>query len=72
LLVLGRPTQVVDSAWVGGDRVVADGQILTLSVDGLRQTLFERSQGISDRQSAPNRFENHYRYIMNLSVEQTV
>jgi cytosine/adenosine deaminase-related metal-dependent hydrolase len=68
LLVLGRPTQVVDSVWVGGDRIVADGQVLTLSVEALRQQLFERSQWMADRPSTPNPFEYHYRSIMNLPV----
>lgn len=70
LLVLGRPTQVVDSVWVGGDRVVSSGQVLTLSVDTLRQQLFERSQWMFNRQSATtDPFESHYRSVMNLDVQ---
>lgn len=68
LLVLGRPTQAVDSVWVRGDRVVAGGQVLTLSVETLRQQLFERSQWMFNRQATPNPFENHYRSIMNLPI----
>ena len=30
LLVLGRPTQVVDSAWVKGKRLVAEGKVTTI------------------------------------------
>jgi 5-methylthioadenosine/S-adenosylhomocysteine deaminase len=65
LLILGRPTNAVDSVWVGGDRIVAGGQVLTTSVDRLRHQLFERSQWSCDR-STGNRFEAHYRATMNL------
>jgi 5-methylthioadenosine/S-adenosylhomocysteine deaminase len=67
LLVLGRPTQVVDGAWVGGDRVVAEGKPVHINVEELRQQLFERSHWISDRVSKTlPQFEVHYRQIMNL------
>lgn len=49
LLIWGRPTQAVHSAWVGGKRVVADHQVVTVDVAQLRQQLFEHSAW----QSAP-------------------
>jgi cytosine/adenosine deaminase-related metal-dependent hydrolase len=68
LLILGRPTQAVDSVWVAGKRVVADGQVQTIDVDHLRQQLFERSQWDCDRQSRTVReMEAHYRSVMKLS-----
>ncbi|MCL6433757.1 MAG: amidohydrolase [Leptolyngbyaceae cyanobacterium HOT.MB2.61] len=69
LLVLGRPTQAVDSAWVRGNRIIASGQITTISVDDLRRSLFERSQWMSDRQSkSVKQVEAHYRSVLNLPV----
>lgn len=68
LLVLGRPTQAVDSVWVRGNRVVAAGQVTTIEVDQLRQNLFEQSQWETSRQSpAMEAIESHYRLVMNLS-----
>lgn len=67
LLVLGRPTQVVDSVWVKGDRVVAEGKVTTIDVDNLRRTLFEQSQWATDRTSVTlPKFETRYRNLMDL------
>lgn len=67
LLVLGRPTQVVDSAWVRGKRLVADGKVTTIDVNTLRQTLFDHSQWSGDRQSITvQQVEAHYRSVMDL------
>ncbi|QLE55650.1 amidohydrolase [Nostoc sp. TCL26-01] len=68
LLVLGRPTNVVDSAWVKGKQIVANGQVTTINVDELRQELFNLSEWTTQRQS-PTRtqLEHHYRHIMGLS-----
>lgn len=67
LLVLGRPTQAVDSVWVNGKRIVADGRVTTINVDELRQQLFERSQWITNRQSKTvSEIEAHYRSVMGL------
>jgi cytosine/adenosine deaminase-related metal-dependent hydrolase len=67
LLVLGRPTNAVDSVWVNGQQVVAQGQVMTIDVDALRQELFERSQWAANRQSqAVNQVEAHYRRVMGL------
>ncbi|WP_430683429.1 amidohydrolase [Leptolyngbya sp. AN02str] len=67
LLVLGRPTNVVDYAWVNGKSVVAEGKVATVDVEQLRETLWERSQWISDRPT-PTRTasESHYRKVMGL------
>jgi cytosine/adenosine deaminase-related metal-dependent hydrolase len=67
LLILGRPTQGVDSVWVKGDRVVADGKVVNINVDSLRQELFERSQWVGDRPLiTAKQLEPHYRQVMNL------
>ncbi len=67
LLILGRPTQAVDSAWVNGKRVVADGKVTTIDVDALRKNLFERSEWSINRQSATvSQIEAHYRGVMGL------
>ena len=68
LLVLGRPTNVVDSAWVNGKKIVANGQFTTIDVDNLRQELFNRSQWETKRQSQTvKQLEPHYRTVMGLS-----
>jgi cytosine/adenosine deaminase-related metal-dependent hydrolase len=67
LLVLGRPTNAVDSVWVNGQQVVTQGQVTTIDVDALRQELFERSQWAANRQSQTvNQVEAHYRRVMGL------
>jgi len=67
LLILGRPTQVVDSAWVNGKQIVNSGKVTTINVDNLRQELFNRSQWSTHRQSQTVlEFESHYRAVMGL------
>lgn len=67
LLVLGRPTNVVDSAWVNGKQIVADGKVTTINVDDLRQELFNRSQWETKRKSETvAQIEAHYRTVMGL------
>jgi len=67
LLVLGRPSQAVDSVWVKGDRVVADGTVTTINVEALRSALFEQSKWVPQRTSATlPRFEAYYREVMSL------
>jgi 5-methylthioadenosine/S-adenosylhomocysteine deaminase len=67
LLVLGRPTNVVDSAWVNGKQIVADGKVTTINVDELRQELFQRSQWETKRKSQTvTQIETHYRTVMDL------
>ncbi len=68
LLILGRPTNTVDSVWVNGKQVVAEGNVITIDVDALRQELFERSQWSTNRQSHTlSQIEAHYRSVMGLS-----
>lgn len=68
LLILGRPTQVVQSAWVNGRRVVAEGQFTTFDLAALKQQLFDRSQWVASRQSvAASQVEAHYRSVMGLA-----
>jgi cytosine/adenosine deaminase-related metal-dependent hydrolase len=68
LLILGRPTQAVDSVWVNGKRIVADGKVTTIDVDELRQRLFECSQWNFNRQSQTvSQIEAHYRAVMGLA-----
>ena len=66
LLVLGKPNEAVDSVWVGGKLIVAEGKVLTVDVSGLEQTLFNRSQGNSKPQfQTIHQVEAHYRDVMN-------
>jgi len=67
LLVLGRPTNAVDSVWVNGKQLVADGKATTINVDKLRQELFKRSQWDTQRKSQTvAEIEAHYRAVMGL------
>ncbi len=67
LLILGRPTQAVNSVWVNGKQIVAKGEVTTINVDELRQELFNRSQWDSKRQSQTlPEIEAHYRAVMGL------
>jgi 5-methylthioadenosine/S-adenosylhomocysteine deaminase len=67
LLVLGRPTNVVDSAWVNGKQIIANGKVTTINVDELRQELFQRSQWETKRKSQTvTQIETHYRTVMDL------
>jgi len=68
LLVMGRPSQAVNAAWVNGRQIVANGQVTTIDVDTLRQELFARSQWQVNRQSENVRqLEAPYRRVMGLS-----
>ncbi|MEH2365996.1 amidohydrolase [Nostoc sp.] len=67
LLVLGRPSNVVDSVWVNGKQIVADGKVTTINVDELRQELFNRSQWETKRKSETvAQIDAHYRTVMGL------
>ncbi|MBE9054104.1 amidohydrolase [Nostocales cyanobacterium LEGE 11386] len=67
LLVLGRPTNVVDSAWVNGKQIITDGKVTTINVDNLRQELFNCSQWQTKRKSPTvAQLELHYRTVMGL------
>lgn len=70
LLVLGRPTQVVDSVWVNGKQVATAGQVSTIDVAGLRQALFQQSQWMDNRQSPTlEAIETRYRQVMGLALD---
>ncbi|MGQ9837204.1 MAG: amidohydrolase [Cyanobacteriota bacterium] len=67
LLILGRPTQVVDSVWVKGKQVVAGGTVTTVDVVKLRQDLFAHSHWDPCRQSTQaKQLEDRYRRVMGL------
>ncbi|BAY17761.1 amidohydrolase [Anabaenopsis circularis NIES-21] len=67
LLVLGRPTNAVDSAWVNGKQIVVAGKVNSINVDELRQKLFQRSQWDTQRKSQTvAEIEAHYRTVMGL------
>ncbi len=68
LLVLGRPHNVVDSIWVNGKQIVADGKVTTIDVNNLRQELFNRSQWQEGQRFSPTvgEIEFHYRCVMGL------
>ncbi|TAG38930.1 MAG: amidohydrolase [Oscillatoriales cyanobacterium] len=69
LLILGRPTNTVDSVWVNGKQIVAEGKVKTIDVDGLRRQLFDRSEWSSKRQSPMvGEIESHYRQVMKLPL----
>ncbi|MGC1393335.1 MAG: amidohydrolase, partial [Coleofasciculaceae cyanobacterium] len=68
LLILGRPTNAVDSVWMNGKLVVTDGKVVTIDVDNLRQQLFEHSAWNNNRQSKTvGQIEAHYRKVMGLA-----
>lgn len=68
LLVLGRPTQAVHSAWVNGRQVVTNGHVSTIDVNHLKQELFNRSQWQSARHSQTMQaMEPRYRTVMGLT-----
>jgi cytosine/adenosine deaminase-related metal-dependent hydrolase len=67
LLILGRPTNAVDSVWVNGKQIVAESKVKTIDVDALRRELFDRSEWNSKRQSQTvSEIEAHYRQVMKL------
>ncbi|PHJ53897.1 amidohydrolase [Nostoc linckia z18] len=67
LLVLGRPSNVVNSAWVNGKQIINNGKFTTINVDELRQELFTRSQWETKRKSETvAQIETHYRTVMGL------
>lgn len=78
LLILGRPTNAVDSVWINGRQIVTNGKVITIDVNALRQELFVRSslgdtaltQWTTNRQSQTlSQIEAHYRRVMGLSEQ---
>jgi 5-methylthioadenosine/S-adenosylhomocysteine deaminase len=69
LLVLGRPTQAIDSAWVNGQRIIADGAIKTVDMTMLKQELLSYSQDPQLYSTASVAgVEQHYRSVMGLPI----
>ncbi|MBD2356991.1 amidohydrolase [Tolypothrix sp. FACHB-123] len=67
LLVFGRPCNVVNSVWVNGNQIVADGKVMNVNVDELRKEIFSNSQWHSQRPSSSvKRLSPHYRQVMGL------
>ena len=67
LLIMGCPNNVVDSAWVKGEIVVANGTPTRIDLEDLRRKLFEQSEWTTNRKSAHvAQVEQHYRSVMNL------
>ncbi|MBD2194272.1 MULTISPECIES: amidohydrolase [Calothrix] len=67
LLVLGRPCNVVNSVWVNGNQIVADGKVINVNVDDLRKEIYSNSQWHSQRPSSSvKRLAPHYRKVMGL------
>ncbi|MDH6105853.1 amidohydrolase [Anabaenopsis tanganyikae CS-531] len=67
LLVLGRPINVVHSAWVNGKQIVSNGQVNTIKVDDLQQELFKVSQWETKRKSPTvAEIQTHYRQVMDI------
>ncbi|MBP0018925.1 MAG: amidohydrolase [Cyanobacteria bacterium SBLK] len=67
LLIFGRPTRVVDSVWVNGDRIVAEGKPTRIDIEKLRQDLFQYSDWTGDtKSSTTQKMEAHYRHVMGL------
>ena len=67
LLVLGRPVNVVNSAWVNGKQIISNGKITTINIDELRQELFNRSHWETQPKSANvDKLIPRYRQVMGL------
>lgn len=69
LLILGRPSQVVDSVWVAGRRIVANGQLATVDLGHLKQKLHQLSQQRSPQFHTLQQIEAHYREVMGLNQD---
>ena len=67
LLVLGRPVNVVNSAWVNGKQIISNGKITTINIDELRQELFNRSHWETQPKSVNvDKLAPRYRQVMGL------
>ncbi|HZG39097.1 MAG TPA: amidohydrolase family protein, partial [Nodosilinea sp.] len=64
LLVLGRPTDVVEAAWVQGRQLVAQGQLLTVDTAALHHTLRHQPQTAKSSPPPHHPVEPHYRNVM--------
>lgn len=64
MLVLGRPTDVVEAAWVQGRQLVHQRQLLTVDTATLHQALLHNNQTVPRTVSPHQAVEPHYREIM--------
>ncbi|WP_088889291.1 amidohydrolase family protein [Leptolyngbya ohadii] len=64
LLVLGRPTEVVETVWIRGQKIVNQGQMLTVNPNILNQVLQQRISTPEQKRSAYDNIESHYRKVM--------
>jgi 5-methylthioadenosine/S-adenosylhomocysteine deaminase len=64
LLVLGRPTEVVEAAWVRGRQLVDQGRLLTLELEDLHQALRHQPVAKDSAQTQHHPVEPHYREVM--------
>ena len=65
LLVLGRPTDVVEAVWIKGKLVVESGQLLTVDTHELHSTLRRQALPINSFEFQQiQRVESHYRQVM--------
>ncbi len=65
LLVLGRPTDVVERVWVNGKLIVEEGSVKTVDVAALHQKLRDRTRYAQSHQSLLlNQIETHYRQML--------
>ncbi|MGB3311533.1 MAG: amidohydrolase [Nodosilinea sp.] len=68
LLVLGRPTDVVEAAWVQGRQLVDQGQLLTIDIATLHHNLRYQAVATKETQVQHHSVESHYRNVMLQSV----
>lgn len=67
LLLLGRPTGVVERLWVGGRPILQNHQIQTVDIDALRQSLIQsRSSWVITPPTLDPQLEQQYRRSMGL------
>lgn len=64
LLVLGRPTDVVEAAWVQGRQLVDQGQLLTIDADALDKALRHKPQAAPNTVPPHHPVESHYPEVM--------
>jgi 5-methylthioadenosine/S-adenosylhomocysteine deaminase len=61
---LGRPTDIVEAAWVQGRQLINQGQLLTVDIATLHSTLRGQPIAIEGAQSQHHSVESHYRDVM--------
>ncbi|MEA5449884.1 amidohydrolase [Leptolyngbya sp. CCNP1308] len=64
LLILGRPTDVVEAAWVQGRQLVDQGRVLTVDTAALHHMLRHQPQAVHPAEPPHHPVEPHYREVM--------